>query len=108
MKIVSTNDAQEDSVEKGKNEQLQLEIDNYQSRVEKPMPEKTVGDVLEDSEGETIDFEVGAERENKDYQLPPSHLLNEIPQNDQTNEYALIQKNVQKLEKTFKNFFQKI
>lgn len=104
VKIVSTNDAQEDSVEKGKNEQLQLEIDNYQSRVEKPMPEKTVGDVLEDSEGETIDFEVGAERENKDYQLPPSHLLNEIPQNDQTNEYALIQKNVQKLEKTFKSF----
>ena len=104
VKIVSTNDAQEDSVEKGKNEQLQLEIDNYQSRVEKPIPEKTAGDVLEDSEGETIDFEVGAERENKDYQLPPSHLLNEIPQNDQTNEYALIQKNVQKLEKTFKSF----
>ncbi len=104
VKIVSAENAKEESVKEGKNEQLQLEIDNYQSRVEKPMPEKMADGILEDSEGETIDFEIGAERENKDYQLPPSHLLNEIPQNDQTNEYALIQKNVQKLEKTFKSF----
>ena len=104
VKSLLIKEPKEQSVKEGKNEQLHLEIDSYQSRVEKPVTEKTAEVLPEDNEGETIDFEIGAERENKDYQLPPSHLLNEIPQNDQTNEYALIQKNVQKLEKTFQSF----
>ncbi|MBT2731273.1 cell division protein FtsK [Carnobacterium sp. ISL-102] len=104
IKTVINKDPRNQSVEEDKNEQLKLEIENYQSRVEKPMTEKIAEVGLEDTEGGTIDFEIGTERENIDYQLPPSHLLNEIPQNDQTNEYALIQKNVQKLEKTFKSF----
>lgn len=106
VKAVATNDKEEQLTKKGKNEQLQLEIENYQNRVEKPTTNEVKSNVAnaEDTEGEPIDFEIGAERENKDYQLPPSNLLNEIPQNDQTNEYAIIQKNVKKLEETFQSF----
>lgn len=104
VKAVSTKNEINQSVAKGKNEQLQLEIDSYQNRVEKPVVNEGADATFEENENETIDFEIGAERENKDYQLPPSHLLNEIPQNDQTNEYALIQKNVKKLEETFQSF----
>ena len=104
VKAVSTTNEVDQSVTKDKNEQLQLEIDSYQNRVEKPATKETADADFEENESETIDFEIGAERENKDYQLPPSHLLNEIPQNDQTNEYALIQKNVKKLEETFQSF----
>lgn len=104
VKAVSTTNEINQSITKDKNEQLQLEIDSYQNRVEKPVTKEAGDDAFEENESEMIDFEIGAERENKDYQLPPSHLLNEIPQNDQTNEYALIQKNVKKLEETFQSF----
>nr|WP_324199211.1 DNA translocase FtsK [Carnobacterium viridans] len=104
IKPAATANEIDQSVTAGKNEQLQLEIDSYQNRVGKPATKETIDDSLEENENETIDFEIGAERENKDYQMPPSHLLNEIPQNDQTNEYALIQKNVKKLEETFQSF----
>lgn len=104
IKPAATANEIDQSVTTGKNEQLQLEIDSYQNRVGKPATKETIDDSLEENENETIDFEIGAERENKDYQMPPSHLLNEIPQNDQTNEYALIQKNVKKLEETFQSF----
>lgn len=104
IKPAATTNEIVQSATTGKNEQLQLEIDSYQNRVGKPATKETLDDSLEENENETIDFEIGAERENKDYQLPSSHLLNEIPQNDQTNEYALIQKNVKKLEETFQSF----
>lgn len=100
------NVKEEQTTQKEKNEQLQLEIENYQNRVKKPAVDeaKAISAETDDNDGEPIDFEIGAEKENKDYQLPPSHLLNEIPQNDQTNEYAIIQKNVKKLEDTFQSF----
>ncbi|AEB29368.1 spore DNA translocase [Carnobacterium sp. 17-4] len=104
VKAASTTNEIDQSVTKDKNEQLQLEIDSYQNRVEKPVTKEAADATFEENESETIDFEIGSEKENKDYQLPPSDLLNEIPQNDQTNEYALIQKNVKKLEETFQSF----
>ncbi|WP_416144877.1 DNA translocase FtsK [Planococcus koreensis] len=44
------------------------------------------------------------ELENEEYQLPPIDLLNLPPQSDQSGEYAGIQKNAKKLEKTFQSF----
>ncbi|WP_046175467.1 FtsK/SpoIIIE family DNA translocase [Domibacillus indicus] len=44
------------------------------------------------------------EEENTDYQLPPSTILQKPQQADQSNEKKHIQKNAQKLEKTFQSF----
>ncbi|HSP23070.1 MAG TPA: DNA translocase FtsK [Planococcus sp. (in: firmicutes)] len=44
------------------------------------------------------------ELENEEYQLPPIDLLDMPPQSDQSGEYAGIQKNAKKLEKTFQSF----
>ncbi|WP_050181396.1 DNA translocase FtsK [Domibacillus robiginosus] len=44
------------------------------------------------------------EAENKDYKLPPASLLQKPQQADQSNEKKHIQKNAQKLEKTFQSF----
>ncbi len=96
--------------EKGEAQQLNLEIDSYQSRVQKPevkVEQATeamdVSDANEEGLSE-LEFEIQAEPENRDYQLPPTSLLNEIEALDQTNEYALIKLNVKKLEETFASF----
>lgn len=57
----------------------------------------------EDNEG-VLDFEIEAEAENRDYELPPVSLLKDLPPTDQTSEYAIIEKNVKKLEDTFASF----
>lgn len=57
----------------------------------------------ESDQGETVDFEIG-EEENEDYTLPPVSLLNKIPAQDQSDEYDLIQANIEKLEETFQSF----
>ncbi|WP_186763837.1 DNA translocase FtsK [Planomicrobium sp. CPCC 101079] len=44
------------------------------------------------------------EMENEEYQLPPINLLALPPHSDQSGEYAGIQKNAKKLEKTFQSF----
>lgn len=44
------------------------------------------------------------ELENEEYQLPPLDLLTLPPHSDQSGEYAGIQKNAKKLEKTFQSF----
>lgn len=44
------------------------------------------------------------ELENEEYQLPPMELLTLPPHSDQSGEYAGIQKNAKKLEKTFQSF----
>lgn len=44
------------------------------------------------------------ELENEEYQLPPIDLLTLPPHSDQSGEYAGIQKNAKKLEKTFQSF----
>jgi S-DNA-T family DNA segregation ATPase FtsK/SpoIIIE len=86
------------------NESESLEIDSYQSQ-QKPDDNKKKSVAQEAlSDNQELEFEIGSESENVDYQLPPSSLLNEVEQTDQTNEYALIQRNVKKLEETFKSF----
>lgn len=78
--------------------QLEIPIDNYQqTRV--PAIEKN------GEEDETdLEFEIKSEPEDRDYQLPPSALLDSIPSADQSGEYKTIEKNRDLLEKTFSSF----
>nr|WP_034550842.1 DNA translocase FtsK [Carnobacterium funditum] len=86
------------------NEPKSLEIDSYQSQQRPAETQKKAGVKEGASDNQELDFEIESEPENIDYQLPPASLLNEVEQTDQTNEYALIQRNVKKLEETFKSF----
>lgn len=54
--------------------------------------------------GEITLMSTSEELENEEYQLPPINLLTLPPHNDQSGEYAGIQKNAKKLEKTFQSF----
>ena len=47
-----------------------------------------------------LEFEINAEPEDHDYQLPPSTLLDSIPAADQSDEYKKIEQNIKVLEKT--------
>lgn len=86
------------------NEPKPLEIDSYQSQQKNAESKDKVESKESSSDEQELEFEIESEPENVDYQLPPSSLLNEIEETDQTNEYALIQRNVKKLEETFKSF----
>lgn len=46
-----------------------------------------------------LEFEINAEPEDHDYQLPPSTLLDSIPAADQSDEYKKIEQNIKVLEK---------
>ena len=58
---------------------------------------------LEDDE-DLEDFDITEIKDDSDYELPPLTLLNPIKHTDQTDEKALIRKNIQILEQTFKSF----
>ncbi|MEG0678921.1 MAG: DNA translocase FtsK [Carnobacterium sp.] len=90
--------------ETSSNELKPLEIDSYQSQQKNAESKDKVESKESSSDEQELEFEIESEPENVDYQLPPSSLLNEIEETDQTNEYALIQRNVKKLEETFKSF----
>ncbi|MBM7688829.1 cell division protein FtsK [Enterococcus ureilyticus] len=86
-------------------EQLTLvPIDSFQSQAQEPLtqPKTTTTSELEES-GE-LDFEISEEAEDRDYELPPSTLLDSIPAADQSGEYQKIEKNIGVLEQTFKSF----
>ncbi|WP_430607492.1 cell division protein FtsK [Enterococcus sp. AZ170] len=86
-------------------EQLTLvPIDSFQSQAQEPLtqPKTTTTPELEES-GE-LDFEISEEAEDRDYELPPSTLLDSIPASDQSGEYQKIEKNIGVLEQTFKSF----
>ncbi|MBO0446479.1 DNA translocase FtsK [Enterococcus ureilyticus] len=86
-------------------EQLTLvPIDSFQSQAQEPLtqPKTTTTPELEES-GE-LDFEISEEAEDRDYELPPSTLLDSIPAADQSGEYQKIEKNIGVLEQTFKSF----
>lgn len=98
-------------------EPVTLEIDSYQQKYQqhavsdatknKNLSNATNQAVPEDKDaGEAVplEFDVSAEVENEDYQLPPFTLLNEVEHQDQSGEYKIVEKNVKKLEETFKSF----
>lgn len=113
--------SEKESLADKEREPVQLKIDSFQQQLEKAAEHKhadneksasahqanlantTAGGSEEDNSGD-LEFEINAEQENRDYQLPPVTLLNEIKAIDQSNEYATIEKNVKKLEETFASF----
>ncbi|OXS78601.1 FtsK/SpoIIIE family DNA translocase [Domibacillus enclensis] len=64
-------------------------------------PKETQVEKQETEEPAVLSF---TEEENTDYQLPPFSILQKPQQADQSNEKKHIQKNAQKLEKTFQSF----
>lgn len=56
------------------------------------------------NEDDTVPAMAFTEHENKDYELPPLHLLTRPRTTDQSSEYKLIHENAAKLEKTFQSF----
>ncbi|MEI5995017.1 DNA translocase FtsK [Candidatus Enterococcus mansonii] len=86
-------------------EQLTLvPIDSFQSQ-ENLQPIKATPEIEgEIDEGSELDFDISEEAEDRDYELPPSTLLDSIPSTDQSGEYQKIEKNIGVLEQTFKSF----
>ncbi|MGM0215407.1 DNA translocase FtsK [Enterococcus sp. AZ109] len=80
-------------------------IEAYQANAEPKTVAKQQPPV-EDEESDTgdLEFEISAEPEDHDYQLPPSTLLDSIPATDQSDEYKKIENNIKILEKTFDSF----
>lgn len=95
-------------VEKNEQEPEQLTlvpIDSFQSQTEaQPLQQKVVAETETEDEGGELDFEISEEAEDRDYELPPSTLLDSIPSADQSGEYKKIEKNIGVLEQTFKSF----
>lgn len=86
-------------------EQLTLvPIDSFQSQAETQPVQPKVAAEPEMDEGGELDFEISEEAEDRDYELPPSTLLDSIPSADQSGEYQKIEKNIGVLEQTFKSF----
>lgn len=113
-KVVSeTGEGQETPPE----EAVQLTIDSFQketekeaiskqelAQVKKDLASKSSNEETDEEVEGNLDFEIKAEVEDQDYQLPSISLLNDIPPADQSNEYSIIEKNVKKLEETFASF----
>lgn len=87
-------------------EQLTLvPIDSFQHQAVDTSSVKSEPDLAHDAEESSdLDFEISAEEEDRDYQLPPSTLLDSIPSADQSGEYKKIEQNISVLEQTFKSF----
>lgn len=83
-------------------------IEGFQENLEPtvpPAPMKKESFDEEDIEDPgDLEFEINAEPEDHDYQLPPSTLLDSIPAADQSDEYKKIEQNIKVLEKTFNSF----
>ena len=92
-------------------------IDSFQENIhpanlEKPVPDtpkqtntaEGFSDELPEDDGTSLEFEIEAEQENQDYELPTVDLLDSIPTVDQSDEYKKIEKNIGVLEQTFQSF----
>lgn len=66
---------------------------------EKEEPEEDM-----DDDPENLEINFVSDDENESYQLPPYSLLDKHTSPDQSNEYSLIEENIQKLEDTFESF----
>lgn len=57
-----------------------------------------------EDDGTALEFEIEAEQENHDYELPSIDLLDSVKTTDQSDEYKKIEKNIGVLEQTFQSF----
>ena len=71
---------------------------------DKPESEKAEETTEMEEDTPPITFNEVIEVENVDYELPPIDLLKQPKYTDQSGEYALIQENAAKLERTFQSF----
>ncbi len=80
-------------------------IDSFQENIhpanlEKPVPDtpkqtntaEGLADELPEDDGTSLEFEIEAEQENQDYELPTVDLLDSIPTVDQSDEYKKLKK----------------
>ena len=79
-------------------------IEAYQANAEPQKPAAEPLEEIEEADVGDLEFEISAEPEDHDYQLPPSSLLDSIPAADQSDEYKKIENNIKILEKTFDSF----
>lgn len=86
----------------GYQESLQPVEDPYDYAESQPVNPPQTNEEVEDT-GD-LNFEISAETENRDYELPPTTLLDSIPATDQSSEYKKIEKNIGVLEQTFQSF----
>lgn len=59
---------------------------------------------VEEENDSNLEINFVTDEENEDYQLPPLSLLDDYEIPDQSNEYTVIENNIQKLEETFESF----
>ncbi|MFV0558779.1 MAG: DNA translocase FtsK [Enterococcus sp.] len=57
-----------------------------------------------EDDGADLEFEIAAEAENRDYELPSAELLDSLPPTDQSDEYSKIERNIEVLEACFNSF----
>ena len=84
----------------------------HPANLEKPVPDtpkqtntaEGFSDELAEDDGTSLEFEIEAEQENQDYELPTVDLLDSIPTVDQSDEYKKIEKRSAYLEQTFQSF----
>ena len=86
----------------GYQESLQPVEEPYDYAESQPVNPPQTNEEVEDT-GD-LNFEISAETENRDYELPPTTLLDSIPATDQSSEYKKIEKNIGVLEQTFQSF----
>ena len=79
-------------------------ISAFTENVKPKKAENVPEEPVESETGEVKLLTSAEELENEEYQLPPINLLTLPPHSDQSGEYAGIQKNAKKLEKTFQSF----
>ncbi|MGO2891603.1 MAG: DNA translocase FtsK [Enterococcus devriesei] len=96
----------QEKVEREPEQMTLVPIEGFQENLESvaPAPQKKREQPEELEDPGDLEFEINAEPEDHDYQLPPSTLLDSIPATDQSDEYKKIEQNIKVLEKTFNSF----
>ncbi|WP_277630237.1 FtsK/SpoIIIE family DNA translocase [Atopococcus tabaci] len=106
--VVAQQDTGEepDTVSEPPKEKKKITIDTFQKndQATAALPTREEHAPEDKQEEAEVDFEITAEEENEDYQLPPVNLLDKRKPVDQSAEYSVIENNVQKLEETFESF----
>lgn len=108
----------QEEVSEDEPEQLSfVPIDSFQGTVQptatdpvkteqQPSPASSMSSLEEgiEDDGTALEFEIEAEQENHDYELPSIDLLDSVKATDQSDEYKKIEKNIGVLEQTFQSF----
>jgi len=68
------------------------------------VPEEEEEEAEEEGDEEDVQINFVSDDENEDYKLPPLSLLDTHTAPDQSDEYSIIEHNIQKLEDTFESF----